>query len=493
MEVVQDEPLRGGMEQVGEREPAATHSESRCRRPSRYTGTAPVATASACVTRRSAGSGQSHQSGANAATIGSKCAPSREICFPVRPVTDRKSPLAVDQTAWTRLPTSKRPVQNARCWSTASDERPAPNAAVPAATSRAGPVTLAPPPARAACATARRAPARRPCPRTSRDRRGREPLREPGVLGDPSHGARERPRIAGRDEQRVDAVRQELACRRRVRRDHRACARERLEDLVRDHAGGLLAGPEDPERAPGAAVRLGQLLVGDPGDVLDVRRAPVEQVAELALADHAEGDVGRERGGRRGSSRARAGGSASRRRGRGTARAGASRGGRAARRRPTSATATRSSGNPNARRKNAACASVSATTRSAPRNAPLSTARSDAGRGRARPEPAAVADERVVEGDERVEHDGTPARDPPGGGHVEVPRVADDDDVGVVLASPRERALRARHPRQLREADRPVVPSPHLPVTLHDRRRPRRRRHETTWVFRGDVRSYVPK
>ena len=56
-------------------------------------------------------------------------------------------------------------------------------------------------------------------------------------------------------------------------------AGERLEDLVRDHARRLVARAEDPERAPGGAVRLGQLLVVEPGDVRDVRRPGVEQGA----------------------------------------------------------------------------------------------------------------------------------------------------------------------------------------------------------------------
>ncbi len=62
-------------------------------------------------------------------------------------------------------------------------------------------------------------------------------------------------------------------------------------------------------------------------------------------------------------------------------------------------------------------------------------------RRRARPEARTVADERVVQRHERVEDDRPSARDPLRRGHVEVPRVADDDDVRIVLAPPRERAL----------------------------------------------------
>ena len=103
----------------------------------------------------------------------------------------------------------------------------------------------------------------------------------------------------------------------------------------------------------------------------------------------------------------------------------------------------------------------------------------DARRRGAGPEARPVADQRVVERDERVEDDGASARDPAGGGHVEVTRVADDDDVGVVLPAARQRPLRARHPRQLAEADRPVVTAPDLAVALDDGDpRPAEARHD---------------
>ena len=66
------------------------------------------------------GSGQSHQSGASRARIGSKCEPSREICSPWTSVTESTSPCAVDQTACVMLPRSKRPLSKARCRSTAA-------------------------------------------------------------------------------------------------------------------------------------------------------------------------------------------------------------------------------------------------------------------------------------------------------------------------------------------------------------------------------------
>ena len=86
--------------------------------------------------------------------------------------------------------------------------------------------------------------------------------------------------------------------------------------------------------------------------------------------------------------------------------------------------------------------------------------------GDRRPEPPPVADDRVVERDERVEDDRPPPRDPAGGAHVEVPRVTDHHDVGVLLVSPGEVPLRPQDARELPEAERPVVPLPHLAVEL---------------------------
>ena len=77
-----------GIEQVGEREARARRArEPRCLRASQNTGSAPSATATAWTTSSMSGLGQASQSGANAARIGSKCEPSREICSPARFVT----------------------------------------------------------------------------------------------------------------------------------------------------------------------------------------------------------------------------------------------------------------------------------------------------------------------------------------------------------------------------------------------------------------------
>ena len=81
VEVVDHEPLRRRVEQVDEREaePRPVASRGACGRAgTRVRRRARRATA--CTTRSSDGSGQSHQSGASTTTIGSKCAPSREIC-----------------------------------------------------------------------------------------------------------------------------------------------------------------------------------------------------------------------------------------------------------------------------------------------------------------------------------------------------------------------------------------------------------------------------
>ena len=215
----------------------------------------------------------------------------------MRPVTERTSPCAVDHTAWTRFPTSKRPLQKARCCRTASAPSPAANTAVPAPTRRAGRVTLA---------SARSSSERHRRPEdvlggarlVGRAPRRGEPLGQPRLAGDAPERRGERDRIARRDEQRVGVVGQELTRGGGGGGDQRASAGERLEDLVRDHARRLLARAEDPERAPGGAVRLGQLLVVDPRDVGDVRRPGLEQGRLLAVPDDADLDLGRELGGR---------------------------------------------------------------------------------------------------------------------------------------------------------------------------------------------------
>ena len=97
-----------------------------------------------------------------------------------------------------------------------------------------------------------------------------------------------------RHQQGVLAVGEQLAGAARVGRDQRRSARERLVRLVRDHALRLVRGAEDPERAARAPVLARQVLVGDPRQPLDVGRRVVEQPVELAAADDAHGHLGSE-------------------------------------------------------------------------------------------------------------------------------------------------------------------------------------------------------
>ena len=248
----------------------------RCLRASRKTAGAPSATAIACTTSSRRRVRPDHQSGANAARIGSKCAPSREICAPVRSVVSRNRPCAVLQTACVMLPRSNRPVENARWRRTASAAKPAANAAVAAASSARWRVTPRRA-ARAALATARRAPLRWRAP-------GR-PASPPAPIRSASSGSAaslpdrrgERRRVARRHEQRALAVDEQLARGGRVGGDQWRAARDRLERLVRDHASGLVRGAEDAERAARRLDLLRQPLVVDPAHPVDVRRAALEQ------------------------------------------------------------------------------------------------------------------------------------------------------------------------------------------------------------------------
>jgi hypothetical protein len=100
-----------------------------------------------------------------------------------------------------------------------------------------------------------------------------------------------------------------------------------------------------------------------------------------------------------------------------------------------------------------------------PKRVAIERPQGDGGR-RAAGDGSPVVDERVRERDERVEDDRPALGHPVGRGHVCVPGVADHDHIGVVVPYPRERRLGAREPRQRARPGRPVVASPHLPVTL---------------------------
>ena len=84
MELVQRQPLRRRVEQVGEREAeaGALGAEVLAREPEDRQRA--ERDRDRLRDEQQSGLGQSHQSGANAARIGSKCAPSREICSPRR-------------------------------------------------------------------------------------------------------------------------------------------------------------------------------------------------------------------------------------------------------------------------------------------------------------------------------------------------------------------------------------------------------------------------
>ena len=112
---------------------------------------------------------------------------------------------------------------------------------------------------------------------------------------------------------------------------------------------------------------------------------------------------------------------------------------------------------------------------------------------RPRVEPLSVADERVVQRDERVEHDRSAARDPPRRPQVEVPRVPHDDDVRLPLLVPAEVALRARARAESCRTPRDQFWTPQTWRWRSTTSTPAPRRHETTCALRGATRSYVPK
>ena len=117
-----------------------------------------------------------------------------------------------------------------------------------------------------------------------------DPPRKFGVVAQSDNGLRERIRVP-LNEEAVAAFDQQLACSRRVCGDQRGPDCERLKGLVRDHALGLSARAEDPHRAAGSCVFVGNTLVLDPRNVLDVRGPRVEQMAHLTGADDAKRDV----------------------------------------------------------------------------------------------------------------------------------------------------------------------------------------------------------
>ncbi len=269
----------------------------------------------------------------------------------------------------------------------------------------------------------------------------------------------------GGHEERALAVHQQLARGRRVGRDERRAAGERLKGLVRDHARRLRRASEDPEGGGRRVQLAGQELVVDPRDPFDVRRVVCEQRLELAAADDADPKLRRE-----------------------------------PRRRQDRLEPVQRDQLPDEEERAAAGPAGTEDPLLSADEADLDPARAELAeelrvslgvghdevgrpergavdpgerpRGqRAAAEAAAVVDESVGEGDERVQHDRPPSRRPPRRGHVEVAGVADDQRVeGRLGPVRRELDLREREPYGRADPGRELVlaPLPHRDVPLRD-------------------------
>ena len=267
VELVQHEPLHGRVEEVGEREAergplrargacerARTRAARRARRrrPGRRGGATGSARPARAGRTRPAGSDRRARRAARSA---------RRRC----PSSASGSPCAVDQTAWTMFPRSKRPGIEGACRSTASAAKPAAERRRSRSTARAAERLTASLEQRLASARRgrprSRAPGRRRRPRLADslgERRSPASRRTAAASASGSPGGTSRARLA---------VGEQLAGAGRVRRDERRSAGERLEGLVRDHARGLVGGAEDPERAAGAhGARSGSCSYSTQGD-----------------------------------------------------------------------------------------------------------------------------------------------------------------------------------------------------------------------------------
>src|SRR5262249_10197610 len=78
-------------------------------------------------------------------------------------------------------------------------------------------------------------------------------------------------------------------------------------------------------------------------------------------------------------------------------------------------------------------------------------------RQRARSKPTPVTDERVREGDERIEDNGATARGASGDGQVEVARVADEHDVERIALTPQESRFGTNESEGAAEPGAPLV------------------------------------
>ena len=90
---------------------------------------------------------------------------------------------------------------------------------------------------------------------------------------------------------RVPSVDEHLARRRRVGCDERRPDGERLERLVWDHSVRLAARAEDAESTARLRVKIWNVLILDPGDVLHVRGPRIKEVRHLSGADDPKCDV----------------------------------------------------------------------------------------------------------------------------------------------------------------------------------------------------------
>ena len=261
---------------------------------------------------------------------------------------------------------------------------------------------------------------------------GADPIGQ-GTVGREAADRRcERSRVSRGYEERVEAVREQLARGLGVGGHERRPAGERLEGLVRDHAGGLRRRAEDPECAPRGLDLAGEALVLDPRHPFDIGGPPVEEGLELAAADDAERDLGNERGRREDRLEAVERDQLADEEGV-KGRLGLPAG-------PEQAVLGADEADLHPVRREAELLAeepavglgVGDDDVRPPERATVDAA-DDARGGRAAAEAPAVVDERVVQGDERIEDDGPPSSHTLRGGQVEVPGVADDERIGILL------------------------------------------------------------
>ena len=489
MEVVDDEPLRRRIEQVDEREaePGPTRRRGACARAGRR---APrrARRRSPATTRSRSGLGQSHHSGARSADdrveVGAE--PRDLLALEVGHLEEpavRRRPDGLGEVPDVEAARLERPLLEHRERGHPGGERADRE---PEQRARPGHAAAIARSSNAAPASTERRLARR-APRMSRGRRrrsARASARSPAsrrtaaarAAGSPGGtSSASRPSVSSSRAAGVSAV------------IERRRAGDRLEGLVGNHARGLGARAEDAERAAGGLDLVRQIVVLDPRHPLDVPGPVVEEMLELAAADDAERDLGRERGG--GEDRLEPVERDQLADEEGVKRA---LGLPARTEEPVlgadEAHLDASAARPNSSRKNSAWASVSATTRSARRNARRSTmcttpAPVDPRRNRWRS--STIVSNSETSG---LKITGRPRATRFAAGRSKWPGIADDQRVGVALVVAASGAGCAR-PR------RPAASGAARPTSCGDapRRRgaarctstPAPRSAEITWAFRG--------